>query len=305
MAETQLRLDVALQRQLRTLRLQMGRALDAMRRGAHEVRGRGRAQSFAEHRAYVPGDELRHVDWRASARSGRTQLKVFAREARGTLELVLDATASMAYVGYADAQAHASLPEGKWDQARALCYAAATLALNQNDAVGLTVWHADGRRLLQPATGAAHGRRLHLALARLAAGGDGELSSATPLLTGGPRRRRTLVVSDFLADGGRAADAAVTLARRGHVVDVVHFVHPDEAALFAAGALELRDCEKEGRWALDVGEQRSGFAARAAAHTDALAARLRTGGVRYWRHDVGAALAPTLMQLAQSRVSGR
>lgn len=304
---------MALQRQLATLRLRLQHALNAQRRGPHEVRGRGRAHTFAEHRSYVPGDEVRHVDWRASARRGRTQLKVFAREAQATLELVLDATGSMGYRGYAEPQDG----EAKWVEARVIAYALGTLALGQHDAVGLSVWHAETRRLLACATGAPQRRRLHLALARLRPGGAGELDAAAPCLGGRPRRRRTVVIGDFLggpgpdgrhgpsADAQACAAAACALVRRGHEVDAVHLVHPDEVALFAADAVTLVDCESEDEVALAVGEARTTYVARAHAHAEELAGALRAGGVRYVRHTVGTGLAATLGRLAQPRVSGR
>ena len=73
--------------------------------GLHRARVHGSSVEFAEHKEYSPGDELRHVDWKAYAKVDRYYVKQFEQESQLTVYLVLDASASMAFAGGGISQA--------------------------------------------------------------------------------------------------------------------------------------------------------------------------------------------------------
>lgn len=96
--------------------------------GAHRARLRGSSVEFAEHKEYAPGDEIRHIDWKAYAKVDRYYVKQFEQESQLTAYLVLDTSASMDYAG-----------EGlsKLRYAAYLSAALAYLLVQQRDRVGL------------------------------------------------------------------------------------------------------------------------------------------------------------------------
>ena len=77
-------------------RLAMPRRALTGRIGDRLGRGLGASIEFEEHRAYRPGDDLRHVDWRAYARTDRLDVKLFREEVAPIVDLVVDTSASMA-----------------------------------------------------------------------------------------------------------------------------------------------------------------------------------------------------------------
>src|SRR5215813_7793051 len=96
--------------------------------GLHRASVHGASVEFAEHKEYSPGDELRHVDWKAYAKVDRYYVKQYEQESQLTVYLVLDASASMAFGG-------GGLP--KLEYAGLILAALAYLVIQQQDKVGL------------------------------------------------------------------------------------------------------------------------------------------------------------------------
>src|ERR1700683_3788873 len=92
--------------------------------GRHKSPHRGFSVEFSEHREYVPGDELRHLDWKAFARSDRHYIKLYEQETNLRATLVLDNSSSMKFAA-------------KLDYAKHLCACMAYLLSTQQDLAGL------------------------------------------------------------------------------------------------------------------------------------------------------------------------
>ena len=105
-----------------------------MFRGCTLVPHRGSSVEFAEYRRYVPGDDLRRLDWRAYGRTDRYYVKEFEADTNLRLCLVVDTSGSMGF-GSGDVS--------KIEYARRLAGSLAYLAVQQGDAVGLTCMGAD------------------------------------------------------------------------------------------------------------------------------------------------------------------
>ena len=103
------------------------RALEGLRGGRHRSPFHGSAVEFSDHRAYLPGDDLRHLDWRILARRDQYLTRRYREERSLPLALVLDASASMDWG-----------EPGKLDHARILCASLGLLALAQGDEVRLS-----------------------------------------------------------------------------------------------------------------------------------------------------------------------
>lgn len=126
--------------------------VEGLSSGTHRSPFQGFSVEFAQHRAYVPGDDLRRLDWKVFARTDKLQLKQYHQETNLDLVILVDSSGSMLYGSRAFEEASgvgnkASLDGrptwSKYDHATALAAALAYITLRQGDRVGLTIF-ADG-----------------------------------------------------------------------------------------------------------------------------------------------------------------
>ncbi|MCL4685028.1 DUF58 domain-containing protein [Myxococcota bacterium] len=240
---------------------------------------RGGGVEFDELRPYEPGDDVRSIDWNATARSGTPWVKRFREERAHTVLVALDVSASMAFAS----QGRSKLASAA--RAAALIAAAAQRA---GDRVGLATFSDEIRASLPPARGDVHGWRLvRLASEQIAsAPGMTRLNVASAWALAQTRRRALVVLlSDFrdpALDSTLARDAASPLAQLASRHDLVAILidDPREHALVAAGGVRLMDPERGGpRRLLGTGRrQRARYAAAAATRQAALQRRLRREG---------------------------
>src|SRR3954471_5528230 len=104
--------------------------VEGLQTGAHRSPFKGHSVDFADHRQYVPGDDLRHLDWKVLGRSDRLVLKRYEAETDLACELAVDGSASMGYQGERSAMS-------KYRYASILAATMAHLVLSQQDRVGL------------------------------------------------------------------------------------------------------------------------------------------------------------------------
>ncbi len=223
-------------------------ALSGLHRAAHH----GASVEFAEHKEYAPGDELRHIDWRAYGRLDKYYVKRFEEETELRGYLVVDASGSMDYAGAGRAS--------KLDYARVLAAAMGYLLLRQKDHAGLLAYDDGIARYLPPRGHGAHLADLCETLEGLSPKGSGDLPRALSYLSEVARRRSLIIVlSDFmpaapsLDDPGDQGpiDRALALVRsrlaglRAHRHDVVvlHLLDPDELDLPFEGPTWFEDME--------------------------------------------------------------
>src|SRR5437868_2232778 len=115
--------------------------------GLHRSPFKGFSVEFAEHRHYGPGDEIRHIDWRAFGKTDRYYVKEYEEETNLKAYLVVDTSGSMAYAGRT---------ASKFEYARQFAASLAYLMIHQRDAVGLVTFDSDIRRMLPARTAPGH-----------------------------------------------------------------------------------------------------------------------------------------------------
>src|SRR5438094_8073543 len=123
--------------------------------GMHKSPYHGFSVEFAQHREYVPGDDIRHVDWKVYARTGRFHLKQYEAETNLVCWLLVDVSESMNY---------SSGPPGddggpavtKYDYASMAAAALAYLVLHQQDSAGLVTFDNQVRDFLRPSSQPSH-----------------------------------------------------------------------------------------------------------------------------------------------------
>lgn len=188
--------------------------------GQHKSPFKGASIEFVEHRQYAPGDEIRHIDWRAYGKTGRYYIKEFEDETNLRAVLILDASGSMEYAGRTISKFH---------YARQLAATLTYLLLKQRDAVGLVTFDSVPRERIEPSTHVATFQRVCTLLDQTSPQGDtslaGVLKQVAPTI-----HRRSLVVlmTDGFDDIDRLVEALKLLRFGRHEVLLFHILAPEE-----------------------------------------------------------------------------
>jgi len=201
-------------RQIRRITLQAGRRVDSMFAGGYRSAFKGRGMEFEEVRPYVPGDDVRHIDWNVTARTQAPHVKEFREERELTLVLAVDVSASMDF--------GSGGLDGATDKRRLMARVAGALAyaaIRNNDQVGLLVFGGEVERFVPPRKSRGHAWRVIREIFNHQARSERTDMVGAMDYLGRVIRRRAVValVSDFLhtADGGERLDRALgSLAAR-------------------------------------------------------------------------------------------
>jgi uncharacterized protein (DUF58 family) len=228
--------------ELAPLHLRARVVADGLFAGAHRSVRRGAGVEFAGHRVYVPGDELRFIDVRASMRQERVVVRQFETETERALRLVVDATESMAFRGK-------GAPAAKVAYASLLAAALARVAVGSGDPVGLDFIGGDSARRVPPSARAETFNRIVDTLENARASGDARarpemLEDSLGIALRGARRGSAIVLfSDLLDLPDDAPEAISALGTRGRPLCVVEVLDPEEATLPYEGPIRLRAAE--------------------------------------------------------------
>ncbi len=265
--------------------------------GLHKSPFKGFSVEFAEHRQYGPGDEIRHIDWRALGKTDRYFVKEFEEETNLKAYLVLDNSGSMGYAGRT---------ASKFEHARQVAAALAYLMISQRDAVGLVTLDPDPRALIPPRSSPGHFPVLCRALDEARVGGEGPLAALLHDLAGRIKRRGLIVV---LSDGFDRPDELLNALRhlrhRRHEVLFLHVLAPEEEEFPFARSAKFRDLERAGQ-TLRVNPRaiRAAYLERFGRFCRDLAEGVRGMGADYHKVSTGLPVDRALLDYLASR-SGR
>jgi uncharacterized protein (DUF58 family) len=225
-------------RQLRRLSLQAGRAVDSPFGGEYRSAFRGQGMEFEEVRPYVPGDDIRHIDWNVTARTGEPHVKQFREERELTLMLVVDLSGSVAFgTGGRDGRTDKRL------QIARLAGGLAWAAVRAGDRVGMLSFSDRVEEYLPPRKSRGHAWALIRSVFEHQSAGSGtDLGAALHRVHLSLRRRAVVcVISDFLSAG--PFDRPLAVLGRRHRLNALVVHDPVEAALPDVGLIELQDAE--------------------------------------------------------------
>jgi uncharacterized protein (DUF58 family) len=221
--------------------------VDGFLAGLHRSPRKGFSVEFAEFRPYMPGDDLRYVDWKIAARSDRWVVKQYEEETNLRATIVLDVSRSMAWSGARLRPPRApgtAEPLTKLAYAERLTAALALLLLRQRDAVGLVRFDDGVRTAVPPRGRTGQWRRLVAALedpgAGLASSAPAALSHAARLIS---RRGMVVLISDLLMDAAAVERSVRSLRALGHDVTVLHVMDPTEMDLAVSAEAVFVDPE--------------------------------------------------------------
>ena len=263
--------------------------------GLHRSIYLGLSLDFAEHRPYMPGDDIRRIDWRLYGRTDRHYIKLFEAETNTNFAVLLDISRSMSYGSHSVT---------KLDYARYLAACLTYFSRQQRDRVGLITFDNDVVDYIPPSA-----RNLDLCLhtlSRAEASRPGELRKPLLKATESLRRKGILVlISDFYQSTEEVLDAVRLLQSPGHDVIVFHLMDPDELEFPFDGASNFQDMESGEELPLVPGKIRADYKGLLGAHTAELRDRFTAGQVDYAVLDTSKPLDHALFHLLLHREKRR
>ncbi|HOF40630.1 MAG TPA: DUF58 domain-containing protein [Candidatus Hydrogenedentes bacterium] len=219
--------------QIRRIQIRTSHMVNDILAGQYESVFKGQGMEFREVREYVPGDDIRMIDWNVTARTGVPHVKLLAEERELTVMLMVDASGSERFGG---------VGRLKIELAAELCAVLAFSAIQNNDKVGLIVFTNDVELYVPPSKGRRHVLRvIREVLHFQPRGRRTNIPGALHFLNGVTRRRAvTFLVSDFMAEG---YEVPLRVANRRHDVIAVHVSDPREEVLPDVGLVAVKDAE--------------------------------------------------------------
>jgi uncharacterized protein (DUF58 family) len=258
-------------KKVRQIEIRTNREVTDVLGGQYHSVFKGRGMEFEEVREYLPGDEVRAIDWNVTARFGHPFIKKFKEERELTVMLVVDVSASGQF---------GSVRQTKNELAAELAAVLAFSAIRNNDKVGLIMFTDRIEKFVAPKKGRRHVLRVIREILAFQPEGRGtDLELALDYLNSVQRRRAVcFVVSDFQDEDFLKK---LRVAGKRHDVVALSIRDPREEELPAVGLVELRDAETGDRALVDTCDRnvREQFAAKARARLETLRGVLRSAGV--------------------------
>lgn len=207
--------------------------VDGFLNGLHRSPYLGFSLDFAEHRPYMPGDDIRRIDWSLFGRTDRHYIKLFEAETNANFVVLLDVSRSLAYTSH---------EVSKLDYARYLAAALTFFSHRQRDRVGLVTFDHQVVDYVPPSM--KHMETVLHVLDRVEPRGSGSL--AEPVVTIAERLRRKgilVLISDFYENVDEIMNRVLLLRARGHDLIVFHVLDPAELEFPFDDASSFEDLE--------------------------------------------------------------
>ena len=220
-----------------SMELRARHIVEGLMSGVHRSRTHGFSVEFEEHRPYTPGDEFRHIDWKAYGKFDRYLIKQFENETNLGSHLIVDASASMDF---------GEGPLTKWEYAATLAASLAHLQLRQSDAVGLLLSRESDDEYIPAKAVRRHMTALLASLDSERPGGGTSLANTIVRLAEGLKRRGMVAIfSDLLDDPEAIAHALRLIRLKGNDVIVFHVLDSLELDFPFEGLARVVDVETD------------------------------------------------------------
>jgi uncharacterized protein (DUF58 family) len=206
---------------LQGLDLQARMVVEGYVAGMHKSPYHGFSVEFAEHREYVPGDDIRHIDWKVWSKTDKYYLKQYEEETNLLTYLLLDTSESMGYASDGNVS--------KLDYAKFVAASLAYLVLQQQDSVGLATFDSETRRYLRPSGQPSHLKELFHLMDVSPAGQKTDMGAIFHDLAERFKKRGVVVVlSDLFDDVPGILSGLRHFRHRRHEVIVFHILDAAE-----------------------------------------------------------------------------
>ncbi len=232
-------------RQVARLDLRAKFIVEGFLQGLHASPFHGFSVEFSEHRKYVPGDDLKDLDWSVLARTDKYYLKKFQAETNVTGYLAMDLSASMAYTYRQELT--------KFEYGICLAAALGYLMIHQQDPVGLVTFDTKIRTALPPRSKRTQLGQILALLANLKPAGKTDIPACLHQLAAMLRQRSLVMLfSDLLAEPEPILRSLHDLRHRGHEVILFHILDEAEVHFPFEGVVEFADVEEDRKLTLDA-----------------------------------------------------
>lgn len=265
--------------------------------GRHTSPHRGSGVEFAEYRKYVPGDDLRRLDWRAHGRTDRYYVKEFETDTNLRCCLVLDTSGSMDY---------GSGELNKINYARRLAGTLGYLAIQQGDAVGLSCVARGIVRSIPPRRNPAHLMAVFDVLEAVKPEGETQLIPALHELAETLRQRALVVIiSDFFVEPGELRGCFQHLRFRKHDVAAFQLLDPLELNFTFQRPTRFLDLEGGTSILAEPSAIADRYHKALRAHLDDLRQAVLESGVDYHRISLDQSYEQALARFLVGRARGK
>ncbi len=264
--------------QLAPFELRAKMIVEGVMSGMHRSPYQGMAVEFAEHRQYVPGDDLKHLDWKVYGRSDKLYIKQYQQETTLDVILMVDASASMSYGSLAvkpgwggTAASERKRIWTKFDHATAVAVALAYLCLHQQDRVGLVVFADEIRSLVSRSGARGQWRRIVSTLSTEPVQAPTNLAKVTDQVLSKIRNRALFVIiSDLFDDLESIRKALARFRHRRHDVILLQTLDRQELRFGFSQPAPFEGMEGEGKVRVDPRALRQGYLDALSRHLDAV-----------------------------------
>lgn len=220
-------------KKIRRIQITTSRMVTDVFAGQYQSVFKGKGMEFYEVREYLPGDEIRSIDWNVTARMGHPYVKKFVEERELTVMLLLDASMSCRF---------GSVKQLKNQLAAELCSVLAFSANQNNDKVGLIIFTDKIEKFIPPRKGLRHVLRvIREALYYEPEAKGTDISLALEYLNRVTRRKTiTFIISDFFDENFKNL---LSISNKRHDIVAVTITDPREVDLPDVGIIRLSDAE--------------------------------------------------------------
>lgn len=207
-------------RRIASMELRARNIVEGFLSGMHRSPYFGQSVEFVQHRQYVPGDDLRHIDWKVWGRQDRLYIKQYEEDTNLRCTLLVDGSASMRY-------GRGAL--NKFDYAATIAACLAYLSLRQQDSVGLTLFDQEVRTKLPWRSSRTHMQAICRSLQQTQPQDKTDLTKVFREINDTfPKRSLMVIASDFLGSEKESLRGLGSLRKAGHDILVFHILDDDE-----------------------------------------------------------------------------
>ena len=295
--------------QLAPFELRAKMVVEGVMSGMHRSPYQGMAVEFAEHRQYVPGDDLKHLDWKVYGRSDKLYIKRYQQETNLDVILLVDASASMSYgsLKIKEGWGGTSASRGarvwtKFDHATAAAVALAYLCLHQQDRVGLAVFADELKTMVSRSGARGQWRRIVSALSAEPVEAPTNLLKVTNQVLGKITNRALFVIiSDLFEDPEIIRQSLARFRHRRHDVILLQTLDRQELRFGFSQPAPFVGLEGEGRLRIDPRALREAYLQAMSRHLHEVSRIALSFGFDHHRLDTHESIGPALAFLMARR----
>ncbi|MHC4992664.1 MAG: DUF58 domain-containing protein [Planctomycetota bacterium] len=295
--------------QLAPFELRAKMIVEGVMSGMHRSPYQGMAVEFAQHRQYVAGDDLKHLDWKVYGRSDKLYIKQYQQETNLDIILMVDASASMQFgtlgVKKGWGGTSASREQRKWtkfDHAAAISVAMAYLSLHQQDRVGVAVFADEIRSFVARSSARGQWRRIVNCLSTEPVDAQTNLEKVAEQVLGEIRNRALFVIVSDLFDDAESIRAALARFRyRRHDVVLLQTLDRQEMEFDLSQPAPFEGLEGEGKLRVDPRALRQAYLDAIAGHRDKVSRAALGFGFDYHPINTHESVGPALAYLMARR----